>query len=64
MYLLLSVNFVTCCTLVDLSTKTVGPKEDTGFTSAYNVEPITFKPNEAHDGKLPVCESYQLILVL
>jgi len=38
---------------VDLSTKIVGPKEDTGFTSAYNVEPITFKPNEAHDGRLP-----------
>ena len=51
----MSVVFVSHCNLVDLSTKIVGPKEDTGFTSAYNVEPITFKPNEAHDGKLPVC---------
>ena len=41
--------------LVDLSTKSVGPKQETGFTHAYNDEPITFKPNDVHDGKLPVC---------
>lgn len=28
-------------------------KEDTGFTHAYNVEPITFRPNECHVTNLP-----------
>lgn len=36
--------------LVDTSTKTVGYKEGSGFTHAYNDEPITFYPMEAHEG--------------
>lgn len=35
---------------VDTSTKTVGYKEGSGFTHAYNDEPITFNPMEAHEG--------------
>ena len=35
---------------VDTSTKTVGCKEGSGFTHAYNDEPITFNPLEAHEG--------------
>lgn len=38
---------------MDLSTKTVGPKEESGFTHAFNNEPITFKPTEAYDGNYP-----------
>lgn len=36
--------------LVDTSKKTVGYKEGSGFTHAYNDEPITFYPMEAHEG--------------
>lgn len=35
---------------MDTSTKTVGYKEGSGFTHAYNDEPITFNPMEAHEG--------------
>lgn len=35
---------------VDTSTKTVGYKEGSGFTHAYNDEPITFNPMEAYQG--------------
>ena len=35
---------------MDTSTKTVGYKEGSGFTHAYNDEPITFYPMEAHEG--------------
>ena len=35
---------------MDTSTKTVGYKEGSGFTHAYNDEPITFYPMEAHQG--------------
>lgn len=35
---------------VDTSTKSVGYKEGSGFTHAYNDEPITFNPMEAHEG--------------
>ena len=35
---------------VDTSIKTVGYKEGSGFTHAYNDEPITFNPMEAHEG--------------
>lgn len=30
--------------------KTVGYKEGSGFIHAYNDEPITFNPMEAHEG--------------
>ncbi|KAJ8314512.1 hypothetical protein KUTeg_006662 [Tegillarca granosa] len=33
---------------MDVSTKVVGPMEETGFTHAYNVEPVTFYPNNPH----------------
>ena len=35
---------------MDTSTKSVGYKEGSGFTHAYNDEPVTFRPTEAHDG--------------
>ncbi|XP_041354755.1 protein phosphatase 1 regulatory subunit 32-like [Gigantopelta aegis] len=35
------------------SYKIVCPKEDTGFTQAYNIEPITFNPNQTHSGETP-----------
>lgn len=35
---------------MDTSTKIVGYKEGSGFTHAYNDEPITFHPIEAHEG--------------
>nr|XP_058963172.1 protein phosphatase 1 regulatory subunit 32-like [Pocillopora verrucosa]XP_058963173.1 protein phosphatase 1 regulatory subunit 32-like [Pocillopora verrucosa] len=35
---------------MDTSTKSVGYKEGSGFTHAYNDEPITFNPMEAHEG--------------
>lgn len=36
---------------MDTSTKTVGYKEGSGFTHAYNDEPVTYRPTEAHDGR-------------
>ena len=49
--------------LVDTSTKTVGYKEGSGFTHAYNDEPITFYPMEAHEGIRDVGNlSHSLIL--
>lgn len=54
--------------LVDTSTKTVGYKEGSGFTHAYNDEPITFYPMEAHEGirdvgnfKIMLCNNLRLI---
>ena len=38
---------------MDTSTKTVGPKEGSGFVHAYNNEPITYRPNECFDGVHP-----------
>jgi len=35
---------------VDTSAKTVGYKEGSGFTHAYNDEPINFNPMEAYEG--------------
>lgn len=35
---------------MDTSTKTVGYKEGSGFTHAYNDEPVTFNPMEAYQG--------------
>lgn len=42
------------CVVVDLTNKTVGPHEESGFTHAYNVEPITYIPGSAHKNELPV----------
>ena len=39
---------------VDLSTKTTGPKEESGFTHAYNEEPITYLPGQPHTNENPV----------
>lgn len=39
--------------IVDTASKTVGPKEDSGFTRSKNLEPVTFRPDECHDGMLP-----------
>lgn len=38
--------------------KTVGYKEGSGFTHAYNDEPITFNPMEAHEGIRDVRNKY------
>ncbi|XP_060065144.1 protein phosphatase 1 regulatory subunit 32-like [Ylistrum balloti] len=38
---------------MDVSTKTTGPKEESGFTHAYNVEPITFIPGSSHQNDNP-----------
>ncbi|KAL5010449.1 hypothetical protein ScPMuIL_012754 [Solemya velum] len=38
---------------MDISHKTLGPKEETGFTHAFNVEPVTFKPNDPHKNERP-----------
>ncbi len=40
----------------------VGGKEGSGFTHAYNTEPITFHPDYAHDGEMPV--SYTVTSIL
>ena len=29
------------------------PKEESGFTHAQNIEPVTFRPKENHGGELP-----------
>ena len=39
---------------VNTSTKSVGRKEGSGFTHAYNDEPVTFNPMEAYDGRRDV----------
>ena len=38
----------------DVSRRSVGTKEGSGFTHAYNVEPITFHPDNAHLADVPV----------
>ncbi|XP_052242813.1 protein phosphatase 1 regulatory subunit 32-like isoform X2 [Dreissena polymorpha] len=38
---------------MDTSCKTVGPKEFSGFTHAYNDEPITFIPGNPHKNERP-----------
>lgn len=48
---------------VDVSMKTVGGPEGTGFTHAYNVEPITFIPGDAHKNDRPV-SIYNLLTIL
>lgn len=42
-----------CSQHVDVSMKTVGHPEGTGFTHAYNVEPITFIPADPHKNDKP-----------
>ena len=37
----------------DVSRRSVGGKEGSGFTHAYNDEPITFHPDAAHSGAVP-----------
>ncbi|XP_070191414.1 stabilizer of axonemal microtubules 4-like isoform X2 [Littorina saxatilis] len=37
----------------DLNYMAVGPLTDSGFTSAYNIEPVTFYPNNPHLGDKP-----------
>ena len=37
-------------TVVNTSRKTVGRKEGSGFTHAYNDEPITYRATEAYGG--------------
>lgn len=39
---------------VDVSNKTVGDPEGTGYTHAYNVEPITYIPADPHKNDRPV----------
>lgn len=39
---------------MDLTNKTVGPHEESGFTHAYNVEPITYIPGSPHKNEMPV----------
>ena len=38
----------------DVSRKSVGGKEGSGFTHAQNVEPISYHPDHAHSGDVPV----------
>ncbi|XP_038073706.1 protein phosphatase 1 regulatory subunit 32-like [Patiria miniata] len=38
---------------LDVSTKTVGRKEGSGYTHAYNVEPIQFHPGSSFSNELP-----------
>ena len=44
---------------VDVSMKTCGPKEESGFTHAYNEEPITFIPGNPHKNDRPVGVTFQ-----
>ena len=39
--------------LMDTTSKTLGPKEGSGFSRAKNLEPVTFRPDECHDGAYP-----------
>ena len=38
----------------DVSRKAVGYKEGSGFIHAHNQEPITFHPDYAYKGEMPV----------
>ena len=42
--------------------KTCGPKEESGYTHAYNEEPITFVPGNPHKNDRPVSFSLQRIV--
>lgn len=52
-------NYCPLLFIVDVSTKVVGPMEETGFTHAYNVEPVTFNPNNPHLADKPVSISFK-----
>lgn len=48
---------------VDLNGKSLGPKEQTGFTENHKtMEPITYVPDPTHSGKNPVRDSLLLML--
>ena len=36
----------------------IGPLTDSGFTHAYNIEPVTFYPNNPHLNDKPVSASH------
>ncbi|XP_013385451.1 protein phosphatase 1 regulatory subunit 32 [Lingula anatina] len=38
---------------MDTTMKTLGPNEETGFTHAYNVEPVTYHPGSPYKGDRP-----------
>ena len=44
---------------MDTSCKTVGHKEGSGFTHAYNDEPILFNPIEAYEGLRDVSHDHR-----
>lgn len=44
---------------MDTSKKSVGPKEGSGFTHAYNHEPITYRPTECFDGTQSVKHNWR-----
>lgn len=44
---------------VDVSNKTVGQKQGSGYTHAYNVEPITFHPGSPHKNEYPGFFTYR-----
>jgi protein phosphatase 1 regulatory subunit 32 len=39
---------------LDVSKRSIGPKEGSGFTHADNMEPVTYHPGYAHKGDVPV----------
>ena len=43
----------------DLHQKDVGPGEGSGYSHAYNVEPVTFHPDYAHKGDRPGWMTYR-----
>lgn len=54
--------------IVDVSTKTVGFKEGSGFTHAINVEPITYRPTESfrYSVRAEICayvKSHSLVII-
>ena len=44
---------------IDTSEKTFGLKQGSGFTHAYNNEPITYRPNECFDSKYPSWKTWR-----
>ncbi|CAG2189017.1 PPP1R32 [Mytilus edulis] len=44
---------------MDVSMKTVGDPEGTGFTHAYNVEPITYYPGDPHKNDRPRWQTHR-----
>ena len=48
---------------MDLEGKTVGRKQASGFINAYNIEPITYRPNENFSVPNTKVSIFQQILV-